>query len=353
MPVKPWLWRLYKRLETRDHRLAYLFLELTRRCNLSCLHCGSDCSASIDTPELTTESWLKIISYVHEHFGRGVTLVISGGEPLLHPDLVSIGEHIQSLETRWGMVTNGFALTASKLQQLQDAGLHSITISLDGDGEPHNWLRNNDKSFDSAMAAIRRVADSGVELADVVTCVFPGNLERLDTIAELLVDAGVKSWRLFRIFPLGRAAGNDQLLMSFEQTWQMLDWIATRRPQYEKHGLNITASCEGYVPYDKDRKLREFPFFCRAGVNIASILCDGTITGCTNNDPTFYQGNILEDDLGDVWENRFQDYRRRDWLADTVCNGCDELKSCQGGSIHLWRLGDRAPRFCYVKKDKG
>ena len=350
MRVKPWLWRLYKRLETRDHRLSYLFLEITRRCNLTCLHCGSDCSASIDTPELTTESWLKIISYVKKHFGAGVTFVISGGEPLVHPDLVKIGGHIQSLDMKWGMVTNGMALSASKLQKLEAAGLHSITISLDGDAEPHNWLRNNEKSFDRAISAIRRVAASDVELGDVVTCVSPKNLDRLDTVAELLVDAGVKSWRLFRIFPLGRAENNEDLLMTFEQTWQMLDWIASRRPEYKKRGLNITASCEGYLPYAKDRGVRDFPFFCRAGVNMASILCDGTITGCTNNDPTFYQGNILEDDLATVWQSRFEDYRRRDWLADTDCSTCDELKNCQGGSIHLWRLGDRAPRFCYVRE---
>ena len=351
MGVKPWLWRLYKRLESREHRLTYLFLEITRRCNLKCRHCGSDCSASVDTPELTTDSWLKIISYVRDRFGRGVVFVVSGGEPLLHTNLEVIGRHIQSLDMKWGMVTNGFALSASRLAALQSAGLHSITISLDGGAEPHNWLRDNNKSFERALAAIERVAASDIDLADVVTCVFPGNLDDLDAVAELLVKAGMKSWRLFRIFPSGRAAENDELLLSFEQTWQMLDWIADNRRRYRKRGLKITASCEGYVPFAKDRKLREFPFFCRAGVNIASILCDGTITGCTNNDPTFYQGNILEDDLMSVWQNQFDEYRRRDWLSDTVCDSCDQVKDCQGGSIHLWKRGDRAPRFCYVKEE--
>ena len=348
--VRPWLLGLYKTLETRDHKLAYLFLEITRRCNLQCLHCGSDCTAATDLPELTTESWLKIISYVTERFGKKVTFVISGGEPLLHPDLEAIGAHISSQGNPWGMVTNGLALSDGKLSSLMGAGLGGITISLDGTSASHNWLRNNKASFDRAMAAIRRVANAKVPLADVVTCVHPGNLDELDQIARLLLDSGIGAWRLFRIFPLGRAAANDQLLLTFEQTHQMLDWIAARRTHYRELGLAISASCEGYVPFDQDREIRDFPFFCRAGINIAAVLCDGTITGCTNNHSSFFQGNVLTDNLGQVWEDRFQDYRKRDWVrTGTVCSSCGEVRQCNGGSIHLWRKGDSAPAFCYVK----
>ena len=54
--LKEQAFRSYKQLEIHEHKLLYLFLEITQRCNLNCLHCGSDCTAAVDSPELTTES---------------------------------------------------------------------------------------------------------------------------------------------------------------------------------------------------------------------------------------------------------------------------------------------------------
>ena len=80
----------YKQLEVKDHNLLYLFLEITRKCNLSCIHCGSDCSADFQSPELTTESWMKIIDYISEKYSDELAFVISGGEPTVHPNLLKI-----------------------------------------------------------------------------------------------------------------------------------------------------------------------------------------------------------------------------------------------------------------------
>ncbi|OGQ83397.1 MAG: hypothetical protein A2289_16260 [Deltaproteobacteria bacterium RIFOXYA12_FULL_58_15] len=348
--VREQAFRAYKDIEVREHCLLYLFLEITRRCNLNCLHCGSDCTANTDAPELTTESWLKIISYVKEHFGDKVAFVITGGEPLVHPDLKSIVSHINRLGMRWGMVTNGMSLNKTWLDQLIDRGLYSITLSLDGTRDAHNELRNHKLAFDKVTGALELLGKSSIEMMDAVTCVYPGNLKQLDEIGQILLANGIPAWRLFRIFPSGRAANNSRLLMTHEQTWEMLDWIAERRPFYAEKGLKVGASCEGYVPFKQDRAIRDFPFFCRAGVNMASILCDGTITGCTNNHHSFYQGNILRDSFADVWQTRFAAYRRRDWIKKTNCSTCSDVKKCEGGSIHLWKLGDAEPAFCYLKK---
>ncbi|MBN2196793.1 MAG: radical SAM protein [Polyangiaceae bacterium] len=348
--IRETAFRLYQRLELREPQLTYLFLELTRRCNLRCLHCGSDCQASSTAAELTTESWCKIISYVAERFGRQVTFVITGGEPLVHPDLCAVAGHIASLGMRWGMVTNGMALTRERLAALCERGLYSITLSLDGQTASHNTLRNHPHAFAKVVEALAMVGDSAIPMKDVVTCVYPANLGELDEVAEILIDRRIPAWRLFRIFPIGRAASDPSLMLTHAQTWQLLDWIAERRPQLAKRGLKVNASCEGYVPFADDRRIRDQPFFCRAGVNIASVLCDGHITGCTNNDPTFFQGNILHDDLVTVWRERFASYRRRDWVAKTSCRSCPEVQKCNGGSIHLWRLGAEAPAFCYCPR---
>ena len=346
--VRETAWRAYRKIEEREHRLQYLFLEITRRCNLRCIHCGSDCSNERRTGELTTDSWIKIIDYVKDRFGTGLTFVLSGGEPLVHPEFFRIAGHIAEIGMPWGLVTNGMTLDGKLMDRLMAARIGSITLSVDGRETSHNFLRNDRRAFAAMTRALAAIGNSGVPLCDAVTCVHPGNIGELDQVAELLIEKKMPAWRLFRIFPNGRADRDTRLHLSAEQTDRMLDWIAANRPRYKARGLSVSASCEGYVPFKRDQTIRDHPFFCRAGINIAGILCDGTITGCTNNHEGFAQGNILRDDLATVWEQRFDDFRSRRWVDTTDCRTCRHLSKCRGGSIHLWRMGDKNPRFCYV-----
>lgn len=233
--IKTKLLNLYKKLETKEHPLLYLFLEITQICNLDCLHCGSDCQKNMAKDELTTKSWKKIISYIKENFGKNVTFIITGGEPLVHRDLDELTQHIKSENMRWSMVSNGHLLTKERLHTLIGNGLYSITVSLDGSKDIHNYLRNNTHSYARVITALSEIGKSGV-LSDVVTCVYPKNLYKLDYIAHILLENNIKNWRLFRIFPSGRAKGNNELLLSYKQTWDMLHWIAEKRPYYKKEG---------------------------------------------------------------------------------------------------------------------
>ncbi len=343
-------WELYRNIEQREHNLQYLFLEITKKCNLNCLHCGSDCKAEYSTAELTTESWLKIIDYVKAHFGEQVLFVISGGEPLVHPDIFKIGQHITDTGMKWGMVTNGIKLDGKCMKNLVDSGIYSITISVDGTEKNHNFLRNHKSAYKKVEAALKLIGNAPISMKDAVTCVYPANLNELDKIAELLIKNNIPAWRLFRIFPNGRAEKNIELHLTKENTKEMLNWIAEKRPFYKKQDLNVSASCEGFLPFKQDVTVRDYPFFCRAGINIAGILSDGTITGCTNNHEGFAQGNILKDDLATVWERKFEDFRKRKWIENTDCASCRYFRKCRGGSIHLWKKGEKSPRFCYVEK---
>jgi radical SAM protein with 4Fe4S-binding SPASM domain len=345
-PALRWL----KRLETGEHQLLYLFLEITRRCNLRCRHCGSDCTANDPAAHLTTETWLYLINFIAESFSPPPFMVLSGGEPLLHPDLDILLAAIAQRGTAWGLVSNGYSLDERALHRLVAKQIRSITVSLDGLKDSHNWLRNSGESFDRANNAIRLVMQSAIPFKDVVTCVNPRNLAELDSLAELLVSLNVPAWRLFRIFPAGRAKNNTELLMDISQTRRMVEWVHANRGNYLKRGLKVNLSCEGWLPYSLERTVRDIPTFCRAGVNIASILCDGTITGCTNNAPHFFEGNVLKDNFAQVWENGFGKFRRREWVNSTTCAGCKHLKDCRGGSIHLWQSSMEKPDFCYSDK---
>jgi radical SAM protein with 4Fe4S-binding SPASM domain len=339
---------LYKKAECSTHDLLYLFLEITRACNLSCKHCGSDCSSNNTFESLTTESWISIIDYISQHFNPPPSIVLTGGEPIIHPDFETIIKKIDSLKLCWGMVSNGYALNSKLIDLLKKYHMHSITISLDGTSEGHNWLRCKSDAYTRTIDSIKQLVNMHFPLMDVVTCVNPRNISQLDEIAQTLIGLGIRSWRLFRIFPAGRAKDNSNLLLSHKQTQALLEWISHNKNKYHSEGLDINYSCEGWVPFTQDQAIRNHPFFCRAGINIASILSDGTITGCTNNAHRFYEGSILKDNLAHIWKNKFKQFRNRDWVQQTSCGKCHHVKKCQGSSIHLWRDDLQKPDFCYM-----
>lgn len=339
-------YNIYKKLETNDHKLKYLFLEVTRRCNLSCIHCGSDCSRDNSMKEMTAESWVSIIDYFHALYNP--VFVITGGEPLVRNDLFKITSHLKKIGARWGMVTNGFALTEKSMNTLIDHGIESITLSVDGLEKTHTYIRRHKYSWKSVDKALGIIGKSNIAVKDVVTCVYPGNLAELNQIGDYISSKGINSWRLFRIFPKGAAKRNSSLVLDFNQSHKMLDWIKDNRDYYKNKGLELNFSCEGYLPMDIDSKVRKEPYFCRAGINIASILSDGTITGCNNNGSDYYQGNVSKDDFKDIWETKFTEFRDRSWLNTGKCNDCKEWNHCRGNSIHLRDKSVDGPNFCYI-----
>ncbi len=348
--VRQWSWERYRALSVREHRLEYLFLELTRRCNLACRHCGSDCSARSGMAELSGESWLSIIDHLQARYRPW--FVLTGGEVLVSPDFFPIIEHLKLVGAAWGMVSNGFALDSTVFQRCVDNGLTSLTLSVDGLEARHRWLRRHPESWSRLMTALDLLGDSAISNKDVVSCVFPANLDDLDKLAEMLLSKGINGWRLFRIFPRGQAANTAELALDQAQTCRLIEWIRLNRPRYAKKGLRIALSCEGWLPFALDRQVRDEPFFCRAGVSFASILADGTITGCNNNALEFAQGSLLSDSFDEIWEKGFGPYRDRQWLKTGVCASCTNWKQCQGGSLHLREVDGQGPLFCLSAADQ-
>lgn len=328
---KRWTFRAFRRNETAIHELNYLFWECTWRCNLSCRHCGSDCQASTVVPDMPLEDLLRALEPLQGKYKRNTTVVaITGGEPLLRPDLADCGRALRKRGFRWGIVTNGMLYDEAMHQTLIQAGLGAITVSLDGLEDTHNWLRNNPLSFKKALNALRIISQSHLAY-DVVTCVHQRNLSELPMLKELLLANGIKHWRLFTIAPIGRAVQNDELQLSGNQLKQLLQFIADTRKEGR---IDLKFSCEAYTG-DYEERVRDSYFFCRAGINIGSILIDGSISACPNINRSFAQGNIYHDDLMDVWENRFEKMRDRSWMKCGPCANCNDYKQCLGGAMHL------------------
>ena len=328
--LKKKVFRKFKKLETEIHELNYLFWECTTRCNLNCLHCGSDCFKESSNPDMPLEDFLKALDTV-QNPSRNFTVVLTGGEPLLRKDIELCGREIRKRGMKWSMVSNGYFYTQEKHIALLNAGMGALTISLDGLENNHNWLRNNPSSFERVDKAISIVINTPRINFDIVSCINKRNIKELPLIYDYLIKKRVKAWRLFTIIPIGRATGNQDLTLSDCELKDLMDFISQKR---KEKVMDIKFSCEGYVG-EYESQVRDSPFFCRAGINIGSILIDGSISACPNIDRSFSQGNIYKDNFFEIWQEKYRDFRNRDWMRLHKEVGKDNYKYKQ---INLKRL---------------
>ena len=333
--MNPFVFRLFRDNEVRVHELNYLFWECTTRCNFHCRHCGSDCSVQSREKDMPLEDFLRALDTIpSSHRPKDFIVVLTGGEPLLRPDIETVGRAIRERGFGWGMVSNGWFYDEAAHARLLGAGMGALTISLDGLEASHDWMRGLKGSYTRAVRAIGLSAADPRLNADVVTCVNKKNLSELPQIHDVLTGLGVAQWRLFTVIPIGRAARDPEMHLSKDEFVRLMEFIRERREQ--KGRMKVTFSCEGFLGRYEEQ-VRDTRFFCRAGVNIASILIDGRICACPNIDrDLFSQGSIYEDNFYEVWEGKFLPYRKRNWARKGSCASCAQWKNCLGNGMHNW-----------------
>ncbi len=290
--------------------------------------------------------FLKVLDRVKEQYDPSkVMVVLTGGEPTLRKDLEIAGREFIKRGFPWGMVSNGYALSEDKFRKLRKAGMGSLTISLDGLKESHDWFRGHEGSFERAITAIRLATLENMTF-DVVTCVHQRNIGELQQICDKLIGLGVKKWRIFIIFPKGRAKDNPELKLSDEQFKYVYDFIV--RTKKDGH-IQASAGCEGFLG-NYELEARNYPFFCRAGIQIGSVLADGSISACPSLRADYIQGNIYKDDFLDVWDTRFQIMRNRKWTKTGKCKNCNVYKWCEGNGLHLRDEKSGELLLCHYEK---
>ena len=315
-----------------SHPLRQLFWECTLRCNHHCRHCGSDCKQTAAVKDMPMADFAKVLDSVRAATdSHKVMINVTGGEPLMRPDLEACGRMMYEKEFPWGMVTNGWGLTPERYQRLLQSGLRAMTISLDGLEADHDWMRGVKGSFKRASAAIKMVIDSGEIEFDVVTCVNRRNYPHLNELKEYLIGLGLKEWRLFTVFPVGRAAQDPELQLTGEELRGLMEFIKATRKEGR---IMAEFACEGFLGnYEGD--VRGHFYMCQAGVSVGSVLADGSISACASIRADYHQGNIYEDDFMEVWNTRFQPYRDRSWMFKDDCAACRFWKYCRGNGMHL------------------
>jgi len=329
----------------REPRLQQLFLELTSRCNLKCEHCGSSCG-DVPPEDLPAPAIRTLLREVRQHFGTsGLMLCITGGEPLLRKDFFEIMEDARDLGFAWGMTTNATLVDGDTALRLRNAGMKTVSVSLDGLSETHDAMRGCTGAFARAVDGIQALTDcGGFQAVQVTTVVSRRNIGELDALYALLQDLDIDSWRLTAIEPIGRALRHPELMLTPDDHRRLLRFIREERLK----GMPLEYGCCHFLGLEFEREVRDWYFLCAAGRLTAGVMANGDIGACLDIERTekTIQGNIFRDSFTDVWKNRFGVFRRSLAADSPACGNCPARRFCDGDSRHSWDEEKHEPRLC-------
>jgi radical SAM protein with 4Fe4S-binding SPASM domain len=322
--------------EVDRQRPIYAVWEITLRCDLGCLHCGSR-AGHARPDELTTEECLDVVAQLAELGVKEVALI--GGEAYLRPDWLEIIAAVRRHGMDCTMTTGGRGLTRERIEQAAAAGLSNVGVSLDGLEAAHDQLRGLDGSYRAALRAIAHTRAAGIPVS-VNTQLNRVSWRDLPGLLEVLIEQGAHAWQLQLTVPMGRAADRPELLLQPYELLELFPLLAALHPRATAAGVHIFPGNNlGYFgPYEE--LLRQWlpgqhSGSCGAGRSVVALEANGTIKGCPSLQTADWAGgNVRQRPLREVWERsaalRFARARTRAELSG-YCSGCYYAEHCQGG----------------------
>jgi radical SAM protein with 4Fe4S-binding SPASM domain len=285
--------------------LRYLELQVTRRCNLRCRHCYLGPAQNID---LGLERIRDIFTEFEEM--QGLRLLITGGEPLLHPDFREINDLLKGRAFRRLLFTNGTMLTGDVAHRLS---IDEIQVSLDGLEKGHELLRGRG-TFKMAMQAIDIARNAGIDVS-VATMVHPGNVDDFDAMDQLFKGLGIRDWTVDIPCADGNLAENHIFQMTPEAGGEYLRY---------GFGEGLHGGEEGFA----------------CGRHLASVSAEGKVARCA-----FYSEapvGSIDEGLAVCWD-RIEPLR----INDLACD-CEVKDLCRGGCRRRAEiLGDKKGKDLY------
>ena len=326
--------------------LRQLFLELTLRCNEHCFHCGSSCMPT-SGDELTAREFCHVLDDVKRDFDISrIQLCITGGEPLLHPDFFQILGYANDLGYRWGMTTNATLIDRDTAHKLARAGMKTVSVSIDGLPETHDRLRGLPGGYKAAMAGIQHMIDEGAfQHIQVTTVVNHENIGELDALFDIMDRLDIDSWRVINLEPIGRALRWPDRMLTADDYRRLFGFIREKRLA----GYPVQYGCSHYLGPELEGELRDWYWLCSAGIYTASIMANGDVGACLDIErrPETIQGNIRKTSFKEIWDNRFELFRRDLSSYSEKCRSCSHVNHCRGDAHHSWDYDKNEPRICF------
>lgn len=332
--------------------------EVTRACDLACLHCRAEAVPERHPLELSTSEARAMMREVRR-FGRPL-FVLTGGDPLKRPDVVELVEYGASLGLRMAMTPSGTPLmTEGVLAQLRDAGLSRLAVSLDGSTAAiHDAFRGVPGSYDWTLSMLRAARELGVS-TQVNTTVSRFNHEDFDALASLMTELGISLWSVFFLVPTGRAQERDVASAEeFESVFHKMydlsqtapfDIKSTAAPQYRR------VIVQRQVAERRAGRREKAPQPLTAGVGFSLADGVGRARGVNDGDGFLFishtgaiypsgflplaAGNVRRDDLVEVYRNSplFRQLRDRE-LLEGKCGVCEYREICGGSRARAYAM---------------
>ena len=313
------------------YNLRMCVWEITLACCFSCKYCGSRGGRAREN-ELDTEECLRVADELGELGCHRVSLI--GGEVFMRKDWKTIAKRLTDNGILVNIITNGFVFRESLIEDLKDANIESVSVSLDGPREVHDKYRQ-EGSYDRAVAAIETLLAAGIPVS-VISTLNSENVAYLPEMLTLLRGYDIYAWQLQACSPMGNAAANG-ISYAFDMQ-SVIDFVAANMRSVS-FAMGVADNI-GYFTKDEGSirgNLSGRAFFkgCSAGITAIGIDSVGNVRGCESMyDARFNEGNVREEPLRTIWEDpdRFAYNRKfRRELLTGHCAECELGEYCAGG----------------------
>lgn len=320
---------------------------VTRACNLNCVHCYAGAGAGLPKgEELSHEDGLRLID---ELAGFGVPVILfSGGEPLMRPDLVDLARYAVQKGLRAVISTNGTMITRKKAQELKGIGLSYVGVSLDGLEEVNDRFRGKKGAFADAMAGIRNCMEAGLKVGLRFT-INRHNASEIPKIFDLMESEKIPRVCFYHLVYAGRGSAMMDQDLSHGETRRAVDLIMDRTAMMHRNGhraevLTVDNHADG--PYLYLRMLKEGD---RRAPEVLELLqmnegnSSGRGIGCVSWDGSVHAdqfwrhlsfGNVLERSFSAIWEDTshpvMAKLKERKLHVKGRCAECRWLSICGG-----------------------
>ncbi len=319
---------------------------VTRTCNLRCIHCYANSDDARSGGELDTAEAKRFIEQLAE-FSVPVIL-FSGGEPLMRHDFIELLTHARKMGIRCTISTNGTKITRSVANALKEADVSYVGISLDGIGDKNDRFRGRKGAFDMALQGIRNCLEAGQRVGLRFT-LNRHNYEELGDILDLVEAEGIPRVCFYHLVYSGRGSSMVDQDISHAETRNALDLIIERTVDFHKRGLDkeiltVDNHADGVYVYlkllkqDPERAKEVLSLLERNGGNRSGIAI-GAVDWYGNVHPDQFTqnhtfGNVRERRFGDIWTDMshpvLAGLKDRKALLRGRCASCRWLSVCNG-----------------------